>query len=153
MTAKYERDGIAFQYPENWSFEEEPRNGFPRTISVTSEDGAFWSTSLYLADQSLKELQHLYIETLEQEYEEVEVDDVEFPLGDETILATDLQFYCLDFLVHSRVIATRLGAYQALIAWQAEDRDFDKFEPVFQAITFSMLQSVKSAQHAIEEVE
>ena len=33
MTAKYERDGIAFQYPENWSFEEEPRNGFPRTIS------------------------------------------------------------------------------------------------------------------------
>lgn len=153
MTAKYERDGIVFQYPENWSFEEEPRSGLPRTISVTSEEGAFWSMTLYSADQPLKELQHLYIETLEQEYEEVEIEDVEFPLGDETILATDLQFYCLDFLVHSRVIATQVGAFQALIAWQAEDRDFDKFEAVFQAITFSMLQSVKATEHAIEKVE
>ena len=141
MTAKYDRDGITFQYPENWSLEEEPKTGFPRTISITAADGAFWAATLYLSDQPLKQLQHQYIETLEQEYDDVEIDDVEFPLGDETILATDLQFYCLDFLVHSRLIVTELGTHHVLIAWQAEDRDFDKLEAVFKAITFSMFQS------------
>jgi hypothetical protein len=151
MTAKYDRDGISFQYPDNWAFEEDPKTGFPRTVSVTSEDGAFWSATLYLQDQPLKQLQHQYIETLEQEYEEVEIDDVEFPLGDETIRATDLQFYCLDFLVHSRLIATQVGRHQALIAWQAEDRDFDKLEPVFQAITFSLFQGAPASSRAASE--
>lgn len=146
MTAKYDRDGISFQYPENWEFEEEPRSGFPRTITLTSPDGAFWSASFYLSDQTLKQLQHQYVETIEAEYEEVEIDDVEFELGDETILATDLQFYCLDFLVHSRVIVTRLGRHHVLISWQAEDRDFDKLESVFKAITFSTLHD--AAPHA-----
>lgn len=145
MTAKYDRDGITFQYPENWKLEEDPLTGIPRTISVTSDDGAFWSATIYLQDQPLKQLQHQYIEALEAEYEDAEVDDVEFPLGDETILATDLQFYCLDFLVHSRLIVTELGRHNVLIAWQAEDRDFDKLEPVFQAMTFSLLQSERAA--------
>ena len=145
MTAKYDRDGIAFQYPENWQVEEEPRTGFPRTISLTAADGAFWSASFYLPDQPLRELQHQCIETIEQEYEDVEIDDIEFDLGEETILATDLQFYCLDFLVHSRVIVTQIGRYHVLINWQAEDRDFDKLEVVFKAITFSMLQETAAA--------
>ena len=146
MTAQYNRDGIAFQYPENWSFEEEPKTGFPRTISVTSADGAFWSAALYLTDQPLKELQHQYIDALEQEYDEVEIDDVEFDLVDETILATDLQFYCLDFLCHSRLIVTQFGRYHVLLSWQAEDCDFDQLEPVFKAITFSLLQSENATQ-------
>ena len=144
--SKYDRDGIAFQYPENWLFEEEPKTGIPRTISVTSEDGAFWSAAFYLTDQPLKQLQHEYIETLEQEYDEVEIDDIEFKLADETILATDLQFYCLDFLVHSRLIATTVGRYNVLISWQAEDRDFDSLEAVFKAMTFSLFQSEKTPQ-------
>lgn len=143
MTAKYERDGITFQYPENWTLDEDPKTGTPRTISVTSDEGAFWSASLYLTDQPLKELQQQYVEALEAEYEDLEIDDVEFQLGSETILATDFQFYCLDFLVHSRLIVTQIGKYHVLIDWQAEDRDFDKMEPVFMAVTFSLLQADK----------
>lgn len=145
MTAKYARDGIEFQYPENWALEEEPRTGIPRTISVTAAEGAFWSATLYLTNQPLEQLQHQYAETLESEYDEVELDDVEFKLGEETILATDFQFYCLDFLVHARMIVTTLGRYNLLITWQAEDRDFDKLEPVFMAITFSMFQNTAAA--------
>ena len=145
MTAKYDRDGITFQYPENWSLGEDPRTGIPRTISVTSAQGAFWSATLYLTDQPLTQLQHQYVEALEEEYEEVEIDDVEFKLGDEEILATDFQFYCLDFLVHSRLIVTQIGRLHVLISWQAEDRDFDQLEAVFMAITFSVLQSATAA--------
>jgi hypothetical protein len=145
MTAKYDRDGITFQYPENWSLEEDPRTGVPRTISVTSDQGAFWSAALYLTDQPLTQLQHQYVEALEEEYEEVEIDDVEFKLGGEEIFATDFQFYCLDFLVHSRLIVTQIGRLHVLISWQAEDRDFDQLEAVFMAITFSVLQSATAA--------
>ncbi len=141
MTAKYDRDGISFQFPENWTLDEDPKTGIPRTISVTSEEGAFWSASIYLTDQPLRELQHQYVEALEAEYEDLEIDDVEFKLGNETIVATDFQFYCLDFLVHSRLIVTQVGKYNVLIGWQAEDRDFDKMEPVFMAVTFSLLQA------------
>ena len=141
MTATYDRDGIRFQYPENWELDEDPKTGFPRTISLTAADGAFWSACFYMTDQPLKELQHQYVEALEAEYEDLEIDDVEFPLADETILATDFQFYCLDFLVHSRLIVTELGRFHVLISWQAEDRDFDKLEDVFKAITFSTLQA------------
>lgn len=140
MPAKYSRDEIAFQYPENWEIDEDPPQGIPRTISITADDGAFWSATIYLADQPLKELQYQFVDTLESEYDDLEIDDIEFKLGDETILATDFQFYCLDFLVHSRLIVTTVGKHHVLIAWQAEDRDFDKLEPVFKAITFSLLQ-------------
>jgi hypothetical protein len=112
---------------------------------VTSAQGAFWSATLYLTDQPLTQLQHQYVEALEEEYEEVEIDDVEFKLGDEEILATDFQFYCLDFLVHSRLIVTQIGRLHVLISWQAEDRDFDQLEAVFMAITFSVLQSATAA--------
>ena len=145
MTPKYDRDGITFQYPDNWELDEDPPKGFPRTISLTAKDGAFWSAAFYLKDQPLKELQHQYVEAIEGEYEGVEIDDVEFELVDETILATDFQFYCLDFLVHSRLIVTEIGPYHALITWQAEDRDFDQLEQVFKAITFSVLHDVAAA--------
>ena len=47
MPAKYDRDGFAFQYPDNWVLEEDPSDGLPRTVSVTAESGAFWSLSIY----------------------------------------------------------------------------------------------------------
>lgn len=145
MTAKYTRDDFSFQYPENWAIEEDPSTGVPRTISVTSEEGAFWSASLYLTDQPLRNLQDQYVDALEAEYEGLEIDDVEFQLADEKILATDFQFYCLDFLVHSRLIATQIGQFNVLIAWQAEDRDFDKLETVFMAITYSAIHQIDNA--------
>ena len=140
-TARYNRDGISFQYPENWELEEDPPQGVPRTISVTAKDGAFWSATVYQAAGAIEELEKEYVNTFCQEYEEVELDPVQVLVGGHRLGALDLQFYCLDFLVHSRLIAQHIGDHFLLITWQAEDRDFDKLEQVFSAITFSALQN------------
>lgn len=140
-TAKYDRDGIVFQYPENWQLDEDPPQGVPRTISVTSDAGAFWSVTVYDRTQHVDELKREYLQTLQQEYEDAELDAVQLTLGSLKLDAVDLQFYCLDFLVHSRLLVLEHELHCLLVAWQAEDRDFDKLEPVFSAITFSILQS------------
>ena len=138
-TAKYDREGISFQYPENWQLEEDPPRGLPRTISVTSQEGAFWSVAVYDASADTESLRREYIQTLQQEYEGVELDLLSVQIGDLELPATDFQFYCLDFLVHSRLISCRHGEQQLLISWQAEDRDFDRLEQVFMAITLTAL--------------
>jgi len=140
MTAKYDRDGVTFLYPENWSLEEHPLQGLPRTVSVTSPVGAYWSATVYGDDEPLERLQEQYVETFRQEYDDVELDLTKIGVGTETLSVLDIQFHCLDFLVHSRLIARRVGKHHVLIAWQAEDRDFDELEPVFTAITFTAIQ-------------
>ena len=139
MTAVYDREELRFRYPENWLIDEDPSSGVPRTISVTANNGAFWSATIYDESSSAQELQKEYLETFQAEYEDLEMDPVEIKVGDQYISALDLQFYCLDFLVHSRLIVREIGSYRVLIAWQAEDRDFGELEPIFEAITFSAM--------------
>ena len=145
MPAKYDRDGFAFQYPDNWVLEEDPSDGLPRTVSVTAESGAFWSLSIYDDGTPPAILQQQTIEALSQEYEGVETDELEIELMTQQVDATDLQFYCLDFLIHARLIPIARGNYSALLIWQAEDREFDQLETVFQAITISMISETRES--------
>ena len=142
MPAIYERDELKFQYPDSWKIDEDPTGGVPRTVSVTAENGAYWSAMICdLASSSEDDLKREYVETFQQEYEDLEFDPVEVAIGEEKLPALDMQFYCLDFLVHSRLLVRQIGNHRVLIAWQAEDRDFDSLEPVFAAITFSAIES------------
>lgn len=142
MTAIYDREELKFQYPEGWTVDEDPRQGVPRTVSVTADSGAYWSATICELSESGEALQKEYLETYHQEYEDLELAPVEIAVGERKMTALDLQFYCLDFLVHSRLIVQQIGNHRVLIAWQAEDRDFDALEPVFAAITFSAMQTV-----------
>lgn len=145
MPASYDRDELKFQYPDNWKIDEDPARGIPRTISVTAQNGAYWSAMIYeLSSSSEEDLKREYVRTLQREYEDFEFEPVEVVIGGERLDALDMQFYCLDFLVHSRLIVRQIGKHRVLIAWQAEDRDFDALEAVFAAITYSAMDSAAS---------
>ena len=82
------------------------------------------------------------------EYEEVEQLEFEPQLSYrgqvlQDCRGIDLQFYYLDLLVTSRVIAFTVERKTYLIQIQAEDRDFTTLEQVFQAMIISMLQSLE----------
>ena len=141
MTAVYDREELTFQYPETWKMEEDPSSGVPRTVSVTAENGAYWCAMIYDMEVSDDDLKQQYLTTFQKEYDDVETDAVVVSVGELQLDAIDMQFYCLDFLVHSRLMVRRIGNHRVLITWQAEDRDFDSLEPVFAAITFSALSS------------
>lgn len=140
MPAAYKRDELQFQYPDGWAIDEDPPHGVPRTVSVTATNGAYWSAMIYeLSAANEEDLKREYVETFQDEYEDLEHHAVAVQIGQETVEAIDLQFYCLDFLVHSRLFVRDIGNHRVLIAWQAEDRDFDDLEQVFAAITVSAM--------------
>ncbi len=139
MTAKYDRDNLTFQYPENWRLEEDPPHGFPRSISVSAESGAFWCATVCGPHESLDDLTQQYLQTLENAYEDLEQQPIDVKLDSDIVSGLELQFYCLDFLVRSLLLGVHVGDHNVLLTWQAEDREFDKIEPVFRAISFSLL--------------
>lgn len=142
MTAIFDQVGLCFQYPENWKISDEQLMEWPRTVSIQSPSSGFWTVVQYeLGTESLALLE----ETLKQmraEYPDLE-SSVIFEHFDETeVLGYEMFFYCLDFLVCARAMAIRTDNGQVLlILWQAEDRDFAGAEPVFRAMTTSLLRN------------
>ena len=140
MTGTYHRSGIQFQYPENWTLADDSLEAFPRTISVQAPSGAFWSVDIHPFSVDPKELLTLAVDAMRGEYQDLEVSPCDNDVAGNPSLGYDLFFCCLDFIVTCRLRAFRLGHATYMLTFQAEDREFEKLEPVFEAITHSFLQ-------------
>ena len=139
MTATYEKSGLQFMYPENWTLAEDDMQSTPRTVSVQAPTGAFWSVDIYPFSIDMEQLLDQIVAAMKEEYEDLEAESATEEIGDEPATGFDLNFYCLDFLVTSQVRAFRHGHAVYLLTYQAEDREFDQLRDVFRAITASML--------------
>ncbi len=142
MTAEFNESGLRFLYPENWRLVREEQWGWPRSVSVHSPQGAFWSVTL---DQPpADELVSRVVESICQEYEDVEVDAVERSVGELTLRGVELQFYCLDLLVTAQVLECVECEQPMVLLLQGENREFDALLPVFDAISLSCLHNLAS---------
>lgn len=139
MTATYDKIGLHFMYPENWELAEDDLNSMPRTVSVQAPTGAFWSVDIHPFSVDLDQVLDQIVATMRAEYHDLEADRVEEEIAGAPAVGFDLTFYCLDFLVTCQVRAFRHGHAVYFLTYQAEDREFDRLNDVFQAITISML--------------
>lgn len=140
MTAIYEKRGLKFMYPENWKLEDTPAADLPCSISLEAPDGsAFWALHLHPADADPDEVLKETLMALEETYPDMEINTVEPDFESWPGTGLEALFYCLDFLVRVRLQVIETEAYQMLFWFQAEDREFDKQELVFQAIATSVL--------------
>lgn len=139
MSASYENFGIRFRYPENWSVTDEQRDDWPRSVSIQSPSGAYWELQLYPSRMSPARLSKQALEAMRQVYEDLEFRAVTEELGTIHAKGYDLDFFCLDFLVSSRIRCFRVGSRTCLLTCQAESREFERHQPVFAAITKSLL--------------
>ena len=73
MSAHFERDGIAFQYPENWAFEEAEHDG-GWAVTVQSRDTAFLTLSYHADQDDLAVLADSVLTAFREEYQSVESD-------------------------------------------------------------------------------
>ncbi len=139
MTAIYKREGINFMYPDNWSVMDEQLDTFPRSVSVQAPGGAFWSVDIHpfsvRGEDVLKEM----VAAISEEYDDVEAEHVEDVIDDHPARGIDLYFSCLDFVVTAKLRSFQNGHATYVLLYQAEDRDYEQLEPVFRAITHSML--------------
>src|SRR5215212_3981745 len=133
--------GIRFQYPENWRLDEDDALHGEQTVTLYSPGGAFWSVSLHDLAIEPKELSKTVLQAMKEAYE-----DFEFEPAYETVRGTDmvgydLNFYCLDLTNTALIRGFRIPTASCVILSQAEDREFAQVEPVFNAITTSLLSS------------
>lgn len=149
MTKTYTGLGLSCMYPENWTITEDVDEG--RTVSFTLESptGAFMTVTEYPWTVTPQEAVDEACEVMRAEYDEVEFYETKSDLtidGEplDACLCGEVQFYYLDLLVVSRLLAFVLDQRTFMIQIQAEDRDFDTLDKVFQAIIISMLRSVQN---------
>lgn len=140
MSGHYQQSDLQFFYPENWQVTDEETSDWPRSVSVQSPAGAFWSVMLY-QDASPADLTQEVLESMRSEYDDIDVDPVSESIGHHLLSGYDMCFCCLDLVVRARTLATQLADRTVLLLWQAEDREGQQLEAVFRAITTSLLQA------------
>jgi len=138
VPATFETSRIRFQYPDNWTLEEQEVRGDDRAVTVTSPGGAFWSVAAHPAGVPPRPLADEALRAMQQEYQEVEYEPVSESVAGCEMVGYDLNFYYLDLTSTARVRCFRRVDAVYAVFYQAEDRDFDRLDLVFQAITASL---------------
>lgn len=139
MPSVYDKMGIRFLYPDNWTLDEEEALHGNKSVTVQSPGGAFWSIVLHPARTDPAELAVTALQVLKAEYEDSEAEPASEQIGQQSISGYDVSFFCLDFTNTALVRSFRIPGASCLVLCQAEDREFEALAPVFRAITTSLL--------------
>lgn len=139
MPSHYDKLGIHFQYPDNWTLDEIEARDSGNSVTVYSPGGAFWSITIHPANQSPQDLADAALEAMRREYDELDAEPVVETVGGQELIGWDINFYCLDLTNTAQVRGFNASRATYLIFCQADDREFDEVEQVFAAITRSLL--------------
>jgi hypothetical protein len=139
MPAIYDNLGVRFLYPENWSITDEDDAGWPRTVTVQSPESGFWALHVFPPKYDLQAGIDELVAAIQGDFGEVEVLQATETFGDTDTVGVDLAFFYLDLLVEAKIRCVRTPSATLIWLYQAESREFEKSEPVFQAMAVSML--------------
>jgi hypothetical protein len=139
MPGVYEKMGIRFLYPENWTLDEDDALHGNTAVTIYSPGGAFWSIVLHPTSTDPQALAAAALKTLQVEYQDSEAEPVSEQIGGQSISGYDLNFFYLDFTNTALIRGFRTPVASCLVLCQAEDREFVALGPVFKAITTSLL--------------
>jgi len=140
MVATFDRNGISFQYPDNWQLNDESRQSKDCCVTLQSPNSSgFWMLQAFATDETPEQLADAILEELRLEYDTIEATSVSAPIQNIDTVGYNVQFYCLDFVVNAEVRGFSVGDKTCVILCQAEDREFQEVGPVFLAMTTSLL--------------
>ncbi len=142
MPATFDSLGISFQYPENWTLDDSDALLGRKSVTVYSPGGAFWSVAIHSGSTDPDELAKAVVEGMKQTYEGLEAEPAEEIVAGRRLAGYDLAFYCLDLTNTARVRSLHVGHTSYAVYCQGEDREFERIEKVFQAMTISLLASL-----------
>lgn len=143
MPARCELPGFRFQYPENWTLDDETVESRRESVTVYSPSGAFWSVARYPRSADPAQLALAAVDAMGQEYDSLESHEACETVGGHRLIGYDLNFYCLDMTNTAQVRAATINESTYVVFQQAEDRDFERVGPVFRAILTSMLTGLR----------
>lgn len=124
---------------------EEQASEPPLGVTIECPGGGFWSLALYTAAVDPVELVSQACDAMRQEYETFESARADSLIEGIATVGFEMNFYCLDLLVTARAQAFQIADTTCLVLYQAENREFDELEPVFGAITLSLLRGAMTS--------
>ena len=143
MPLEFNKLGVRFQYPDNWTLEEDAALADCQSVSVSSPDGAFWTLSIHPQAAKPAQLAQAAVKAMREEYNELEAEEIVEVIAGHELVGHDLNFYYLDLTNTAciRCIQGEQATYS--IFFQAEDREFARVREVLRAITTSFLQNLR----------
>ena len=146
MPAEFNKMGISFLYPDNWTLDEDDAKAGQESVTVFSPGGAFWSVSVHPPSTDPGQLAEAALKAMEEEYKELETEPARQTIADQKMIGYNINFYYLDMTNTASILCFRgTGASYALF-WQAEDRELKSIRDVFLAITTSFITNLEQRQ-------
>jgi hypothetical protein len=136
MPAYYQREGIAFQYPENWELApEEYESGW--TVSVQSPGTAFLTLTLDESMPGAGTLADAALEAIRSEYKQIDVEPVSATVAGLPAVGHDVEFFAFDLTNSCFIRSFTTGRGTVLVIGQATDLEGRNFD-VLRAICASV---------------
>ncbi len=139
MPARFEKLGMVFQYPDNWTLDEEDARAGRDSVTVYSPGGGFWSVAVHPPYADPADLATAALDAMKQEYAGLEADPVSETVAGHELVGYDLNFYYLDLTNSAEIRCLRTHQASYSIFCQAEDREFSEIQTVFEAMAASLL--------------
>jgi len=140
MIQSFERDGIRFQYPGNWTLEAsegEPGEG-GWTVSVQSPETAFLLVSLRPDADDPAQLADRTLEAIQGEYKELDSENVVETLAGVVAVGHDIDFLTVDTAIVCRTRCLETPVGPLLVMCQVSEYDRARNDPVLRAICASL---------------
>ncbi len=148
---RFDRFGLAFDYPDGWAVDTGDAGGRYATVTVYAPGGGFWSVSGHAPGGDARELSAAAVAEMRQEYRDLDVEEATDHVGGRDLPGFDLNFYCLDLTNTAQVRTLQTDDAVYLFFCQAEDREWEEIAPVFAAMTMSFVASAGSAEPEADE--
>ena len=142
MPRKFNKLGISFQYPDNWELDEQEARAGRQSVTVYSPGGAFWSIAMHPRGTDPAKLARAAVKAMQEEYEDLEQEAAQETVAGRELVGYDLSFFCLDLTSTACIRCLRAKHATYTVFWQAEDREFEQYRAVFQAMMVSFLRTL-----------
>lgn len=144
--AVYEQHGVHFEYPENWTLDDDSSDQSQTTITLFSPGEGFWTLSILSHDIDLPMMLKTVLDALADEYQDVDSKAVSDQIESQAMVGYNVNFYCLDMTTSAIIRGFQTLRASYVLLCQAEDREFAQIQPVFHAMTTSLVRAQLAAR-------
>ena len=137
MSKTFSAAGIRFTYPDAWGIIEE-RGPDELTISISDGQTANWSVTLMRQRPEPRHVLREAVRAFRDEYDDLDVEEVEEVLANEEALGANLDFECFELLNCAFLRTFQTERYTVLVMFQATDHEMEEMRPVFDEINTSL---------------